>query len=370
MNFVADRWREVERVLHQHFYNPDIQAAQAAYAAIAAHYLLGAPVWPMLVAPPGSMKTELLAALDGIPRVHLIDQVTTKTFLSGQIAAGAAQDAPSSLLHRIGDNGIVVYSDFSTVLEMKRDDRGSVLADMRRIYDGHLHKEFGTSDNPQARDWQGRITFAVAATPEVDRQYSVFGILGERFVMIRWRRPGGVEAALKAMNQDIKRAKEDLRTAVHGLFGTLKSVEPTFPPELQTKMAHIAEIAVRARTQIPRNGYSKDMIYVPEAEGATRLAQQLSQLAKGSALLMERQQVSEDDYRLAVRVAFDCTPASRRKILDTLIAGEELEKAGLPRSTLHYAVEDLQSQDLIKGDDLSDLALYHLSGAGLLPDIA
>src|SRR5664280_591376 len=78
-------WSEVERVLLVHYYEPELQGAQALCAAIAAHKLRGQPVWPMLVAPPGSMKTDLLAALDGLPTVHLIDCMTPNTFLSGQI---------------------------------------------------------------------------------------------------------------------------------------------------------------------------------------------------------------------------------------------------------------------------------------------
>jgi hypothetical protein len=35
------------------------------FAAIAAHSLNGVPVWPMVVAPPGSGKTELIGSFDG-----------------------------------------------------------------------------------------------------------------------------------------------------------------------------------------------------------------------------------------------------------------------------------------------------------------
>src|SRR6185437_15022595 len=116
----------------------------------------GPSVWPMLVAPPGSMKTELIDALDGLPSVHLIDRVTPNTFLSGQIKDGKrpATTTSSSLLHRIGPSGIVLYPDFSTILSMNRAHRGSVLADMRRIYDGHLRKEYGTDENQSAHEWR------------------------------------------------------------------------------------------------------------------------------------------------------------------------------------------------------------------------
>ena len=216
-------WAGVAAALRKHLYKPDVQAARGLYAALAAHSLPGQPVWPMLVAPPGSMKTDLLAALDGLPGVHLIDRVTPNTFLSGQIKDGGRPTTGNSpsLLHRIGPAGIIAYPDFSTVLSMNRSHRGSVLADMRRIYDGHLRKEYGTDEDRKAHEWKGRITFAVATTDEVDRHHSVFQTLGERFVMIRWGRPGGTEAALVAMNQDCAARAEDLRATVHALMSGL-----------------------------------------------------------------------------------------------------------------------------------------------------
>jgi len=351
-------WEGVEAALRKHYYEPDLQAARGLYAALAAHGLKGQPVWPMLVAPPGSMKTDLLAALEELPWVHLIDRVTPNTFLSGQVKDGKRPltGNHSSMLHRIGSTGVVAYPDFSTVLSMNRAHRGSVLADMRRIYDGHLRKEYGTDEDRKEHEWKGRITFAVATTDEVDRHYSVFQTLGERFAMIRWHRPGGVEAALKAMNQDCKERAGDMRDAVHALMNGLGTQAPDLSMALQEGIAALAEFAVRGRTHVHRNGYSKEIEYIPEPEAATRLAQQLTQLAKGSALLAPRSSVEGEDYHLVQRVAFDCIPTARRRLLDTLIRGEKADKCGLPSSTLSYVKEELQALDLLTGDELSALA--------------
>ena len=360
-------WENLASVLSKHHHKPDLEAVRAVYAACAAHRLNGSPVWTMNVAPPGSMKTELIEALDGLPGVHLIDQITANTFISGQIDDPKnPRKQPASLLHRIGSNGILIYPDFSTILGMKRDHKASILADMRRIYDGKLRKEYGYADSPKERIWEGRITFLVAATPDVDRHYGIFQTLGERFLMVRSSRPGGIEAALKAMNQDGKKVKEELRDAAHSLFNGLQQFEPVLSPEYQLKIAALTEVTVRGRTHTPRNGYTKDIIYVPEPEAATRLAQQLAQLAKGSALLDGRKEVSESDFQLVKRVAFDCIPASKRKILEAGIAREDLDEVNLPESTRTYAIEDLQSQQLINEGKLSDLACSLLWDAGVI----
>ncbi len=98
-------------MLQELFYEPDVQAARALYAAIAAHDLPnGQPVWPMSVAPPGSVKTTLLEPLGQFSHVHLIDKLTPNTLLSGQITQKSGKKRPS-LLHRIGgSSGIVALS--------------------------------------------------------------------------------------------------------------------------------------------------------------------------------------------------------------------------------------------------------------------
>ena len=371
----SSRWKQVASTLAAHYYKPDIEGARGLYSAVAAHYLVGPQVWPMIVAPPGSMKTELVEALDGIHDLHLIDKITPNSFLSGQVEDRKNKRTVSaSLLHRIGPNAILVCPDFSTVLSMNRDARGSILPDMRRIYDGRLRSEYGTAENLEDREWRGRITFIVAATPDVDRHYSMFQTLGERFVMFRWHRPGGVEAAIEAMNQDRASAKRKLKEAVNALIENLGKAEPVVPADLQWRTAALSEFAVRARTHVARSGYNKEIVYEPEPEGATRMAQQLIQLTKGSALLAGRTTINEEDFDIARRAGLDSIPANRRKIIDTLIAGKSLDLLCLPKSTRSYVLEDLECQELVgqapngslTSRGLSNLAIDLLQMAGLL----
>jgi hypothetical protein len=185
-------------------------------------------------------------------------------------------------------------------------------------------------------------------------------------VMVRSPRPGGIEAALKALNQDTKKAKEVFRDAVHSLLRRLQKLEPTLSPDLQIKIAALSEMAVPGRTHVPREGYYKEIVYVPEAEAATRLAQQLAQLAKGSPLLAGPKEVAESDYSLVRRVAFDCIPTTKRRILLACIAREELARVDIADSTRSYAEEDLRLQGLMNGKRLSDLARNLLTKAGVI----
>jgi hypothetical protein len=360
-------WNLVADVMKSHFYQPDLEAVRAAYSAIAAHALSDQPVWTMSVAPPGSMKTTILEPLEQFEQIHFIDEVTPNTFLSGQIR-GKSKRMPS-LLDRIGKSGVIVIADFSTILSMKHDDRAAVLAQLRRIFDGHFHKEVGTLEG--SLDWKGRITCAVAVTKEIDKHFGVFQSLGERFLMVRWPRPGGEDegeaAALRAMSQNIAEVRSDLKEVVGELFDGLleTAADVTVTPEQRQQIAAISEFVVRGRTHVSRDASrDRNLNYVPEAEAPTRLAQQLCQLAKGSARLGRRRRVNVGDMELVRRVGFNCIPSLRWRVLQSAARSAA---SGLPGSTESNIRADLKCQGigLLNGKhELSEFAIERLSRAG------
>jgi hypothetical protein len=353
----------VEAVLREHYHEPDVQAARIVLGAVAAHALDGQPVWMMIVAPPGSMKTELAEALADCPQVHMIDKFTPRTFLSGQIqdAAKGHKARKPSLLHRIGDTGIIVVRDFSTVLGMRKDDLKSVLADFRCIYDGALASEYGTSEEKVA--WRGRISCIVCATPQVDDHYSSVRSLGERFLIVRPPRAGR-EAALRAMNQDLPRQRHEHRAAVKRLIYGLSAERIGVAAEKQEQIVSLAEFVERARTFVPRD-YRKQIVGVSDPASPTRLSQQLCQLARGLARLNHRPSVSEMDMDDVRRVGLDCLPAVRR---DVLSAYTDHSCGRIPRSTRSYAVEELKDLGLMDaGGRLSALGADLLQRAGFGP---
>ncbi len=110
-------WSLVESILNDNYDHPDCQAAKILFAGVAAHRLVDfPPAWELLMAPSGSMKTDLLESLRGLPRVNFVDEVTPKTFISGKVDdVGKRRKCPASYLHRLGDDAILIAADFSTV---------------------------------------------------------------------------------------------------------------------------------------------------------------------------------------------------------------------------------------------------------------
>jgi hypothetical protein len=331
-------------MLRKHFYEPDLEAARILYGSVAAHQLTGQPVWPMLIAPPGSMKTELLKGLSNQKNVWVVDSVTTKTFLSGQIARKNS-DSPPSLLHKIGDSGILLIPDFSTIITKRSEDRAQIFADLRRIFDGDLEKHHGTSESEDLR-WEGRITTCVAATPEVDNYTAVEGALGDRFIRIRMKRADN-RAAIFAQKQDPKVVRTQLCEAVDAVFASIPTkAEVDVPDKLAAQIADFGDVVAIARTPVKRDSYSKEIISgsADDAESATRLSQQLYQLARGLALLDGVGSVAAEHLIAVTRAGFDSIPPRRAEIIRSVVQGRPVAKS---TSTMLYAINDLVHLGLV-----------------------
>jgi hypothetical protein len=363
-------WADVERLLRQDYIDPDIDAVKIICSCVAAHRITEhSPVWAMCVAPSGSLKTAILQSLDGLPTVHFVDEVTPNTFVSGRIPDRQEEEKekrrrrkkrePASLLHRIGSDGFLIAADFSTILSMDERSRARILAQLRRIYDGHFSREFGTEENLSEREWKGRLTFITGATPDIDSHYLVFRSLGERFVQVRWPRAGGVEAGLKAMRQR-KNALSDLRAAVHNLLLPIVREtairSPIFPSENEVRLVHLSEFVALARAHVPRSRNDHEPSAPPSPEGNTRLPQELAQIGRGAALLAGRAEITEEDFALVVRVAIDCIPGSRIAIIRALRSGTNPYSIGLASVLVSRTLEDLKALGICEKREASGSA--------------
>ncbi len=167
------------------------------------------------------------------------------------------------------------------------------------------------------------------------------------------------------MNQDVERKKRELIEAVHGVLNALPAFDPAPSPAFQAMIAALAEFSVRARSYVQRNSYgAREIISIPDPESPTRMAQQLAQLAKGSALLGGRAEVNALDHRVAQRAAFDSIPPIRRKLIDAWLSGMPLDSKSMPGSTRLYATGDLEAVKLAESGWFSSLAQDLLKMAG------
>ncbi len=284
--------------------------------AVLAHRLDGDPVWLLNVAPPGGTKSELLRAVYGYPGIYPLSELTAKTFASGLEVPGGTDP---SLLARL-TNEILVLKDFTSVLEMRREDRQIVLAQLREIYDGRYDKTWGTG---RELHWEGRLGFVAGVTPIIDKHQAAMSILGERFVLFRPTMPDRKQlarAALKSRGRE-REMRRDLAEAIHGFLAARGSTLPAVAPMVLDRIATVADFVTRARSGVERDGYKRELQYAPEPEAPTRFAKVLLSLASGIALAYDSPEITERELGLVLRVALDCLPLIRHRVIAALVHG-------------------------------------------------
>ena len=353
-----ETFSQLNSILKANFYQPDLQAIRIVLGTIKAHYLdIGDPAWLFVVAPPGSGKTtSTITGASGLPEVILLSEFTENTFLSGfhgHVQPGLLEKlgTPSQSGSTIETKGNAIFlaKDFTTVLSMRREKRAVILGQLREIHDGTFKRAFGTG---VTKAWKGRVTIVAAVTPVLDRHYSIFSVLGERFLQVRWHRPDSAEAGEWAIRQQGQEAEiqYQVREAIERMFAGSVEAAPTLPTAMRTRIASLAEIIALSRTHVFRDSWNRDIEYVPESEANTRVSKGLAAIVRGVAALNRRTEVAEPDLQDAFRVGLDCLPENRRRILLAVVKGQEPSSASLARTVYDREVEDLQALGILSND--------------------
>ena len=205
-----------------------------------------------------------------------------------------------------------------------------------------------------------------ACTPEVDKFLPFFQELGERFLYVRWNRAGGIEAGLGAMQQNAE-LDAILRAAVQRflapVMATGKLQVPEVPQEMRLRLAALVEFVVRARANVPRDSYRREIEGEPVIESNTRLPQQLAQVVRGWAALCGHPVAGEEEFSLAARTAFDSIPPIRNKVIRALKDGRSPHTLGLPSASVNRAMGDRTACGLVRGRNLTPQAKKSLDQA-------
>lgn len=342
---------EVRETFRRWLYLPDDRVVLFTLGTIAANILPGDPVWGMVVGGSSAGKTEPLSACAGLPNVHLVATIASEgALLSGSARRERAKDASGGLLRKVGDFGTLMLKDFTSILSMHRDARAAVLAALREIYDGSWTRHVGM-DGGRELHWSGKLGILAACTTAIDSAHAVTGLLGERFIYCRvpeYDRLAQGERALANLSHAATMRRE-LNVVVRGLFAALdlNAPIPDLTREETARFVALANLATLCRTGVERDGRTREVELIPDAEGPARLASALARLYNGLRWIGVEQ---GEAWRLIVSCAFDSMPKIRRTAFDVLAclpAGDVLPTAviatrlGYPTQTTARALQDL-----------------------------
>lgn len=373
-----DRARDVfQKWMHL----PNPWALYVTLAAIAANRLDGDPLWLLLIGPPGDGKTELLMSVHGLEDTHLVGTLTEAALLSGTAGKEKAKDAHGGLLREIGDNGIVICKDFTTVLAMNADGRQRLLAALREVYDGNWTRNVGT-DGGRTLAWQGRIGLVGGCTPTIDRHHGVMSAMGERLALYRLPEVDADTQSLRALSHDgnEERMRQELAAAAREVLDS--AAKPRGRTDVETQLlVTISTLVVRARSAVERDGYTREIELVSRPESPTRLAKMLARLLNGlDAIGCDR----EEALRIVTKTGLDSVPALRLAALTTLHAEDNLNTNNIadavrhPSTTTRRALEDLHAHGLVnkhRGEQEKDphhwtLTDFARERLGAIPEIS
>ena len=323
----------------------DLDALDAVLVTAAVERLDGDPLWLLVISGSGNAKTETVQALDGVAATITSTISSPGALLSATSARERTKDATGGLLRKLGDRGVLVIKDVTSILSMSNDMRAEVLGALREVYDGRWSRNVGT-DGGKTLEWTGRLAVVGAVTTAWDKAHAVIASMGDRFVLLRMDSTVGRQAAGRhaigntgreiAMRTDLANAAADVLEIIDR--------EPVVVTEEETDaLLAAADLVTLARTGVEYD-YRGDVVDAHAPEMPTRFAKQLAQVVRGGvAIGMTR----EDAMRLAIRCARDSMPPLRLAILDDVAkhpgatTAEVRKRLGKPRATVDRQLQAL-----------------------------
>jgi hypothetical protein len=348
------RLKHVLTVFRRWLYLPDPGMVEIALATVAANRIPGDPVWLLLTGPSSSGKTETLNSLLDLPNMHPVSTLTEAALLSGTPGDDRAKDATGGLLREIGEFGIIVPKDFTSILSMHRNTRQSVLAALREIYDGAWTRCVGV-DGGKKLHWRGKVGLIGGVTSAIDSAHAVLSSMGHRFVLYRLPPTDGRAQAQRAIEKTGAELgmRVELTGAVSALFDGIDFADPPLLSDTdQAWIVALTTLVARCRSAVERDGYGREIVLIHDSEAPARLTKMLVQLLRGARLIGVRPPRARE---LILKVGFDCIPPVRRLALEALLKQSNplttaaiAQGTGYPEQTIRRALQELECHGIVE----------------------
>jgi len=346
-----------EKAYEKHLPSADLVPTRAVWAAYVANQVLdGDPVWMMLVGGSGVGKTERLMPVAQMAGVTLMSAVTGEAaFLSAASKKDRDGASTGGALRQVGERGVLLLKDFTTILSMNRDKRAEVLAALREIYDGRWDRHYG-ADGGQVVTWQGKCGLLAGCTTAIDSHGAVVAEMGPRSLFVRPLEADPDEIGASALGRTGQETamRQELTQVVGDLLTALPGDPHAITAEVAGALVSAASLASQARSPVSRD-YKHQVIQVDDAEAPTRVVKQLGQIWRACGLIgLDR----DESWAVVRRAAVDSIPKLRRSVVSKLgLASEPMTKGEVAarvkyetssaRSAVGYALEDLQLHGVV-----------------------
>lgn len=351
-------YRAIDALFNEHFKLKTLEPVAVAYSAMLANALPGDPLWLFMIAPPGTMKTEILTAASLAPFIECKSDMTPATLVSGFNSKGG----DPSLMPRL-DGKVLVIKDFTTLLSQNPNSREEIFGQLRDAYDGSHEKQFG---NGILRKYSSRFGIVAGVTPSIDMLSDNNVTLGERFLSYRVQ-PDTSAEFIEAMNLQAiynEGREDDIRKALQATVGgylqrrwfySRKHLERYLSGskeelEFSRRISTLATLVAGLRAASPKIKFEHDVqAHRPTRENTTRLSKQLVKLAKGLRLFWKRKHYDEAIWRVVRKVGLDSVRDNAARTLRILWDAQRpmaTRDVGLVDQSLSYSTYERELKRL------------------------
>lgn len=291
------------------------------------------PIWSMLIAPSSGGKTTFISPAVGLPSVYFIDDLTEKTLLSGFKIKGKEM----SLLNLIG-NGIMAFSDFTSILSKNPQSRGEILTQLKLVYDRKVTKYTGTGKS----EWEGKIGFIGAATPDIYYMLESSRSMGERFLYYWMNQPTDREIAMKqrevkmsskAITELMKDHYKDYCMAIKGFITQHGLPELLIKEEQRDRIRDAAIFCVNGKATVHTDFKTGKVDQIPNKAGVGRDNKMFDTMLLTLQVMQAYESddpespVQEEHIQIVEKCAYSSINRERRKILEILCADKRPKRA-------------------------------------------
>ncbi len=264
--------------------------------------------WIRIIAPPGCGKSQHLKLVENYEQTYTVDNMTPRSFISG--FRGFGKDVSKLPMM---DGKVLVISDESTILETNQTDRAEIMAILRKTYDGSYSKDYGNTEETVKHEADFNIL--IASTPVIDRYFQYLQALGERFVNYRMQIPDRRAITLRAFRNQWKNFKakfDKLEALVHKYlrhFPDIDFSDVVVPDDIADRLIDTANFAALVRTHVNRDVTGTKITTLPQPEVASRLVNQMTQIAVSNAAIKGDDVVRDEHVERAVYMCLGCLTA-------------------------------------------------------------
>jgi hypothetical protein len=354
---------ELKEEVQKYQYLEDTSIIDVSLATIIANRLkLGDPVWLIIIGASSGGKSQILRplALTDEKFLHRVDDLTENTFLSG---LRAKEGEKTSLLDRIGKQGMVVISDFTVIMSKSPETRASILSQFRMIYDGEMTKFSGNS--PKPLKWEGYLGVLAGSTPSIYSHFEEVSDMGERFIYWRMKEFDQKKATELALSRKVFGRELDIKLSdlyaeyIKDVVQTCIDKTIVLPEEVTKRIIEVSMLAERVRTNAHKD-WKGIVNKIPVSAMPMRIALQLTAIAKGLGAIKlyenGKMQFSEKDLSIIDWLGYSLANEENRACLKIM--------ASIP---FDYVLSTQTIADKINLDtNIAGIILQNLSAVGVL----